>query len=207
MWKLLGSVVSSFLLLRDFFGYLLPGAVFVGGLVYALGPTKLGDGSLIPGLANWVTVVAASYLCGQILAGIGYSTYAIFDEMVRVVDQVKSILMQKEMKYEPPIDLDFPQIIYYRALYPNLFIDVDRQDTIVLLRITLAVSLILNPWLTPWALRVVVLILGIIMLINGYTGRNHVRQFRERTLEAAKLMDANVDKRESRRLAAKYKKP
>jgi len=35
MWSFLGSLIKGFLLLRDFFGYLIPGAALWGILAYS----------------------------------------------------------------------------------------------------------------------------------------------------------------------------
>ena len=203
MWKLLGSVVTSFLLLRDIFGYLLPGAVFVAGLLYAAGqPAKTVNGSLISGLPNWIPVVVGSYLIGQVLAVIGYGLYEIWDKPAVTLQQIKDLLHGKRPASKAQ-NLDESEALYYRALYPSLFIEADRRGTVNVLRIALAVALILSPWWTPEALRIFMFVVGILMLINGYTGRNHVSQYRAQTLLAARMMDDYVKAKEERRQARK----
>lgn len=181
MWQLLGNIVSSFLLLRDFFGYLLPGAAFVAGLFYS---TDLGDRLLLPGFQNWIIVIGGSYLCGHILVSLGYTAiHGLHKFTKRRICDINDI------------ELYNPKFLYYRSLYPHLYYEVDRQDV---LRITLATSLILNPWLTPIALRIFVFFIGLFLFFNGYIWFNAVRRkIRPETLVAAKMMET-----EDRRLDA-----
>jgi uncharacterized protein YqgC (DUF456 family) len=76
MWSLLGSLIGNFLLLRDLFGYAIPGAVLLAIADYIERP-DLANLPLIND-SVWIKLVAAvtaSYVVGHVLAAIGYTLY------------------------------------------------------------------------------------------------------------------------------------
>lgn len=214
--QLLSNLVSGFLLLRDFFGYLLPGSVFVAGPYYIM---KLDNKTLIMGFPNWIIVIVGSYLCGNILAAFGYSTIRILNGVFNIIlwhtilgKKIKNIMQKLAIfartsninqnnnnSISPKIDtieLYNPEFIYYRYRYPHLYYEVDRQDTLNIFRITLATSLILSPWWTPAMVRIFVFVIGVLLFINGYIWFNRMSRIRQQTIDAAKMME-----KEDRRLA------
>jgi hypothetical protein len=193
--QLLSNLVSGFLLLRDFFGYLLPGSVFVGGLFYSM---KTSDLQLIPGLPNWIIVIVGSYLCGNIMAAFGYTI------IEKIIDKCYPI--------EKPItELYDCEFLYYRNLYPELYHEVDRQDTVNILRITLAISLIFTAgtlgvfqifslWEGSWNFHIGVISIisltiigvGLFLFSNTHSLINLVKtDMRKATIMAAKTMEKN----------------
>jgi membrane associated rhomboid family serine protease len=179
MWKFLGSLVSGFLLLRDIFGYLIPGLAFVA-LVSPLFFTPDPVASIIAS-PEWLPVIAliiAGYLAGHVLAAFGYMLFDLIDGA------------------SPPPSAE---PLYYRYLYPQIFTEFDRRDTIQILRIALAVGVVLGCALnlavnvyegamgTPiWALWVGGIVVGLLMLINAHTGQRKTKEFGTATIEAAK---------------------
>ena len=67
MWGLLGNLVRSFLLLRDLFGYLIPGLVFVASAVYYVFPDHFANKSPLAiaklasdAVTNWPILITRS---------------------------------------------------------------------------------------------------------------------------------------------------
>src|SRR5262245_1745149 len=97
MWEFLGSLVRAFLMLRDIFGYLVPGTVMLGSIVYVYefdwAKDSWPDGS--PGWLAVAAAIVACYVVGQILVAIGYSIHSIG----------KTVLKLKSWKGASPADL------------------------------------------------------------------------------------------------------
>ena len=169
MWDFLSSMIRSFLLLRDVVGYLIPGSLLLGSVIYRHGfdwATKSW-----PGGPDWLAVVAAvigCYATGQVLVAIGYTIYEIVGRF-------------HKRSRAPASDQD---VLLYRYVYPDLFIESDRRNTINILRIGIAVALVTDFWLLTPPLSYIALILGLLMLYNGYTGMIHIGAFSAATVNA-----------------------
>jgi hypothetical protein len=185
MWSLLGSLIGSFFLLRDFFGYVIPGAVLWAIVAYSFG---IGDLSQLPLSAEsiWVravTVITASYVVGHVLAAIGYSLYEWFDEAWRKI---------KHPNQAKPVTNTEMNTIYYRYLYPSLFIEADRRETLTILRVALAMALLIGVYFLDSRLgQGVAVAAGAFMLWNGYMSRQSAAACRNSTIDAARLAKAN----------------
>jgi|SRR5579859_1121755 len=206
MWKFLGSVISSFLFLRDLFGYILPGAVFLAlvhihfHLAEAASP-KSASQQQLPSAPTWLLIAAlivGCYVLGHILVALAYVFYDVLDKVRRsekppnkaellyyhflypydVLDKVRS--SEEPQKTEA-------ELLYYRYLYPQLFNERDRRSTLNILRIGLASALCFGSWFLPlWGPRLIGLVVGVFMIYNGYTGQKHVGDYGAFTLEAAR---------------------
>ena len=76
--------------------------------------------------------------------------------------------------------------LYYRRVYPQLFVELDRRDTLALLRTGMGASLFVGSWFLPMSVRQgALLIIGVVFLLSGYAGRRHVAFYRVATLRAA----------------------
>jgi len=179
MWKFLGSVISGFLFLRDIFGYILPGAVFLAlvhlrsHLAEAASSPKGAAPQQLSSAPTWLVVAAlivACYVLGHILVALSYGVYDLWDKIRRP---------EKPQKTEA-------ELLYYRYLYPQLFTERDRRATMNILRIGLASSLCLGSWFLPLWPRLIGLVVGLFMIYNGYTGKKHVGDYGGYTLEAAR---------------------
>jgi hypothetical protein len=177
MWSLLGSLISSFLLLRDLFGYAIPGAVLLGSVDYFEKP----DFSNVPMIhesvwLEFVVAVTASYVVGHILAAIGYLPYDI---------------CTGKRTFEAPTQ-QAKDALFYRYLYPSMFIDADRRETLTILRICLSVAIILVALLPafPAPFRVLALVIGAFMLGNAYLSLAVAKRAGDAALEAAKAAKA-----------------
>jgi hypothetical protein len=185
MWSLLGSLIKGFLLLRDFFGYVIPGAVVWGVVAYASGAQDL---SQLPLAAEsiWVRAViavTASYVVGHVLAALGYSLY---DGVDQVWHRIKHPMRPR------PVTNAETNTVYYRYLYPSMFIEADRRETLTILRAALAVALLVGVYFLHSPLgQGVALAAGLFMLWNGYRSRVSAASCRNSTIDAARLARAN----------------
>jgi hypothetical protein len=188
MWRLLGTLVSGFLLLRDVFGYLLPGALFLGlASVYARHAcpnewlwylTK--HDAVAPFWFFAILMLVLSYVTGQVLVAIGYTGAGAVESLVRRIKKNE----------KAPTRVPSPEELYLRYLYPAIFTEVDRRGTINILRIGVGVSLMAGSgFLYPesefafWC----ALLVGVFMMYNWRTGVSHVGDVAENTMEAAAL--------------------
>jgi hypothetical protein len=180
MWSLLGSLISNFLLLRDLFGYTIPGAVLLGSFYYFERP----DLSRLPQTIHqsvWIKIVifvTAAYVVGHVLAAIGYTLYDCKDWLAkrRAASKMpvthlghKKVEEEKERREEKRKS-EIIDSLYFRYLYPSMFIEADRRETLTILRVTLSIALIAIVCLpdSPTILRIGSLVLGILLLFNGY---------------------------------------
>jgi hypothetical protein len=184
MWTFLGSLVKGFLLLRDFFGYVIPGAVLWAIVAYSSGAEDL---SHLPLAAEsiWVRAViavTASYVAGHVLAALGYTLY----------DAFAWVLHQVERPRQPRPATTETNTIYYRYLYPSMFIEADRRETLTILRVALAVALLIGACFLHSPLgQGGALAGGLFMLWNGYASRANALSCRNSTIDAARLAKAN----------------
>jgi hypothetical protein len=187
MWKLLGSLINGFLLLRDFFGYVIPGSVLLAIVARCVGGL---DFSHLPLVADsiWVTAalaVTASYVIGQVLAAVGYSLYDGFDHALQRLRRARTPAAPAPSPSEG-------NVLYYRYLYPSMFIEADRRETLTILRVGLSLAFLAGGFF-PHSLvaQAVLIVAGLFMLWNGYTSRRRATAFRNATVDAARLAKAN----------------
>jgi hypothetical protein len=162
MWSLLGSLISSFLLLRDLFGYAIPGAALLG----ITGYLEVPDYSKLPFVNEpvWLQAVigtTASYVVGHVLAAIGYLPF----DIKIWIDRWRFGAAQRTERNQKVVDQ-----LYKRYLYPSMFIEADRRETLTILRICLSVALIATAFLPhlPSSLELPTLLLGLFMFLNAY---------------------------------------
>jgi hypothetical protein len=185
MWSLLGSLISSLLLLRDFLGYVIPGAVLWAIVTYSF---WAGGMAQLPWPAEsiWVRAVAAitaSYVAGHGLAAVGYSLYDGFDEAWHRI---------KPLRQAKPVTNTQTNTIYYQFLYPAMFIEADRRETLTILRAGLAVALVIGACFLHAGLgQGVALAAGAFMLWDGYRSRQSAASCRNASIDAARLAKAN----------------
>jgi len=178
MWNVLGSLISSFLLLRDLFGYAIPGSV----LLAIVGYFGVTNASKLPlaGEPSWlkaIVVVIVSYVVGHVLAAIGYAP----SDIMRWVKKRSGESAKKD-------DEKAVEVALYRYLYPSIFIEADRRETLTILRICLAVALIVGAWFAafPTWPAVAFLVIGVIMLVNAYWSLSDAKRYSELAVAAAK---------------------
>jgi hypothetical protein len=166
MGNLLAGLVRNFLLLRDLFGYAIPGAVVLAAAKRALD----FDVSTLPLASDsvWLKAVVfltASYVIGHVLAAIFFLPWDLYSAQ-KFFAEWRAAVAQDDTKANT-------DAAYYRYLYPFMFNEADRRETLTVLRLCLAVSLIVVAFilgfstrLFPWSLG-----FGIFMLFNASISR------------------------------------
>lgn len=197
MWGLLGNLVRSFLLLRDLFGYLIPGLVFVASAVYYIFPDHFANKSPLAiaklasdAVTNWpilITLIIGAYVAGHCLVAIGYTLYDIA-RFVR--GRMKPLSDDEQKKKKEEAAAVRKDLLFYRYGYPDLFIERDRRATINILRIGLAVVLVIDGFVWPFPYGWITLGVGLLMVWNGWTGSKHVGDETVDALAAGKDLTA-----------------
>ena len=178
---LLADFIRGFIFLRDVFGYILPGLVFLligvcsGHVPGFEGFQKICDA----GLPIWMAVLLVLIFCyvtGHFLIATVYC----------IPDAIR--LFKKQTSPDP----EASDLLRYRSKYPDIFIELDRRSILALLRNGLAGSVILGLavfyWLYPYP-RFLMAAAGAIMLFNASGADRHIRQMRKITLRAAQEAD------------------
>jgi hypothetical protein len=189
---LLKQLIGAFLLLRDLFGYLVPGLVFAA-LLFSDELKAFASAS-----PNWLEIVLTllgSYAAGHVLAGIGYSLHGFAAYWAEAVRTGTVLPPDKVAQTKSEADA-----LFYRYRFPAIFVEYDRQDTMHILRIALAMGLILAGlvhlnaiWPASgggmvWSWRLV-LLLGVFLLYNSYGGRAHMQVIKDASVKAATMAD------------------
>jgi hypothetical protein len=175
VWQFLEDITNSFILLRDVFGYLIPGAVCVGLLTIGYPALSNVNGKSVPAWVAVAIIIGVCYAVGQVLVGLGYQLYSVVDRLRRDPSQAATAA----------------DIAYYKFVYPSLFRDSDRRDTINIMRIGLAVALLVTAHVLVSPLSIAAYAVGAFLIYNGYTGQNHVRSYVTSMVEAAKKAEEN----------------
>jgi len=116
-----------------------------------------------------IFVVTASYLAGHVLAAIGYTLYDI--KIVKwVLDFVSKSTGQRQSTDSSP----GADALFYRYIYPSMFIEADCREMLTIMRVALSVALVIAACLTDlWTnLRLPCVVAGIFMFWNGFVSRN-----------------------------------
>jgi succinate dehydrogenase/fumarate reductase cytochrome b subunit len=186
---LLIDLVRNFLLLRDIFGYLLPGMVFLF-LGMLSGRFLIPDWMAILDLSFWERVIVfliMALVAGHILVAISY-----------LPANLGQLWGARKKLAESPTELSGYEI-EGRARFPGLFVEYDRRTTQSIMVSGLAIAFLLTALMVYWPglrLRYIVLAAGAVLFLNMYTGRRHLAR-----VHAALL--ASIEKFEKRPGASK----
>jgi hypothetical protein len=123
---LLAELVKSFLILRDVFGYALPGAVFFGvGLVSGRITLRQASDLLQPyALPIWAGIVLSVvvfYITGHILAAIAYAPYDVY-----------KLFASRHAVWSHPTELT-GELLAIGQTRPRLLVQLERRETMALL--------------------------------------------------------------------------
>jgi hypothetical protein len=218
-FKLVDTLMKTFVFLRDVFGYFIPGACLLGLVYYGRLTWILHDKAI--NTYQILAVLVAAYGLGQVLVALGYRSMDIakfFASLWFEGGTPNQVAIEKERK-KTPNDCDetikarlrqretsgLADQLFGRAQFPPLFIERDRQDTIHITRIGVAVALIaagvmhlyqLGPVhvekltlahqqaaLLIWRVSILV---GLVILYNSYRGQEHHGILTDAAIEAAK---------------------
>ena len=161
------DLVRNFLLLRDIFGYLLPGIVFLL-LGMLTGRFLIPDWLAILDLSFWQRVfvfLIMALVAGHVLVAISY-----------LPANLKQLGEARKKLAESPTELSGDEI-EGRARFPGLFMEYDRRTTQSIMVSGLAIAFLLTALMVYWPglrLRYIVLGAGAIMFLNMYTSRKHL---------------------------------
>jgi hypothetical protein len=182
------SLMDTFQLLRDIFGYALPGLVFAG-IGVASGRIRLQQ---IHDLLKpydppmWVLAglgIAACYVIGHLLACIAYFRIDFWKYIKR-----------GDMDYlrNHPTEVNADDL-YWRHFYPELFHDMDRRETMALLMYSTTAAMVVGGlvfvWLSPTLSETIIGISAVVFL-DGLTTMAHLRRTRAAIHEAGPRIKA-----------------
>ena len=196
--KLLSDLIRGFVLLRDIFGYVLPGGFFLmigaqsGHLSALVDVSKLPGGESHPWLFSLLLLVI-SYVVGHFLA----VTFHFVPDVINLTK--RGVLKLGKAQSKVNRQQDKSDFLRYRKEFPEIFIEYDRQSIVALLRKGLAAALILGlAVFYYWYMHPLRLMAGaaVVMLTNTLSGYLHVKELKELTLKAAQ--DAANDKHTGR---------
>jgi hypothetical protein len=170
---LVAEVQKTFNLLRDVFGYAMPGGVFVGiGLLsHRLTMAQFRDLLLPYTLSPWaaaIVVLAVCYVTGQILAAIAYTPSGI-----RKYIQAKR-RPNEPVKHPTEVAADLLEI---RRLYPGFFNSLDRRETITIFVGATTVALLAGAvifCMGCFTLSQILVAAGLILLVDFWTAVPHL---------------------------------
>ncbi len=191
----LSELSKGFLILRDIFGYALPGAVFLGvGLLcrrFSLSDLQpaFGGDELPPVWLSAVLGIGACYVVGHLMAAIAYfpsnfRRYPKEEKAETCTDKKKEMWEKRDVERNK-------KLILVRAQQPELLIELDRQSTMAMMRGASGVALLLGSilfWAIPKTLPVGLMlsVAGILLLLVFYWSANpHIGRLAGATEEAA----------------------
>lgn len=195
---LLRDLVRGFILLRDLFGYILPGAFFllIGSQLGTL--SSFWNLSVIPGVEShpWLVVfllLLISYLVGIFLIAASYFPFDVVTLIEIAREKWKfSRLNEEERKKRKKEDEEKLQkiakkearLFRYRKQFPDIFIEQDRQSILALLRRGLAASVILGLLVFRYSPRHPLRVLAAaaaLMLFNAVSGYFYIKRLKDMT--------------------------
>jgi hypothetical protein len=191
---LLAELIRGFVLLRDVFGYVLPGAFFllIGAMLGHL--SMFGSRSQLPGaeLHPWLfffVLLVISYLAGQFIVATSY----LVEDVPRILRKVWYKLAGKTEEVNEGKEKEETEFLRLHGEFAEIYIEYDRQSIIALLRRGLAASVVLAIlvfyYLYAHPLRIIAAA-GAIMLFNAISGHSHLKKLKHKTLLAAR--DAEI---------------
>lgn len=206
---LVAQLNKTFLLIRDVFGYALPGAVFLTiGLIShrfsLIDVRNLLNPYQPPGWAMFLMAVVACYAMGEILASVTYMPIALHKIVqwgfVRshLYPPPKGEITDANVKKRVYLLQDNPtevtaDLLAIRTRHPELFVESDRRETLMLLGGSMATAL-LSGWLVFYVFAVktsvVFAVAGFILVIQFCTAPSHLRRVRMAIREADSKMAA-----------------
>ncbi|SRR6266849_266691 len=185
---LLADLIRGFVLLRDLFGYVLPGVVFLLVGVHSGHVPGFEEFCKICGLElpKWMAgflLLVVSYVTGHFLV----ATVFFIPDLMGLIR--KRISKGKTVQESDAQGQEASDLLRYRKEFPDIFIELDRRSILAVLRVGLAGSALLGfavfYWLYPYR-RSLLVAAGVIMLFSAYGANRHIKEMRRVTLRAAR---------------------
>jgi hypothetical protein len=196
----LSELTKNFLILRDIFGYALPGVIFLAiGVVWkssfldgARGRVKDLD------FPAWLLILIGLGICytiGHIMAGIAYFPFNTWGLPYRnAFEPLKRLLKKSDPE---GAQKHFPDLIVIRGANPELLTELDRQSIMTQLRGSTGVAMLLG-WVffclpssvgSGWT----VLAAGVFLLLTfWFSALPHIANLRKDTITAATALKKTV---------------
>ena len=204
---LIDQINKTFNLVRDVFGYALPGGAFLAiGLISGrftltrvqalLSPYQL------PAWAAFITIVAACYPVGGVMAATAYMPFMLLKSFVWIWSVIS------EPTIDPPRGIHgylaqwlashptevTPETLQIRMNRPKLLDTLDRRETLALLAGSMTTAL-LGGWYVfccaQWSFGRIIYVAGWITLIQFVTGLGHLRRVTTATYNAQTALTRN----------------
>jgi len=196
----LSELTKSFLILRDIFGYALPGAVFLSiGLLCRRFSLQTLHTVLFPYdpplWALLLLALAACYTTGHVMAQLAYifyDTWKIPESWRRVLGKTRAepqAKSQNETRKTEAHTQVAPELMILRESHPALLTEYDRQSVMSQLRgstgaAMLAGSLVFYVFPTPSAGGLVGFAGAFMLLVFWFSGVPHIDELKQRTIQA-----------------------
>jgi hypothetical protein len=210
-----GQLNKTFMLVRDAFGYALPGGVFLAiGLMYGRFNLWQVQSLLLPyHMPVWMAflaIVAACYAVGGVMAAVAYMPFMLVKYAVWICDRhwpekrtetgaeldttpQKSIrTWLTEWLADHPTEVTGP-ISKIRLQHHELTDSLDRRETLTILAGSITAALLTGWYIfycEQWGLHEILFAAGVVTLIQFLTGLPHLR----RVAKAVREADADVTK-------------
>jgi hypothetical protein len=171
------SLMDTFQLLRDIFGYALPGLVFAGiGMASGRIQLQRVENLFLPyHPPNWALMglgIAACYVIGHLLASIAYLPIDIHKWLKR--------------NDQPWLDAHPTEVcstdLKWRHFYPELFHDMDRRETMALLMYSTLAAMVAGYVIFYWlvlSLPTTILVISAFVFVDGLTLMPHLSRVRK----------------------------
>lgn len=201
------QLLKTFLVLRDVFGYALPGAVFIAIGCYQKRiqlntVASLAQPYHVPVWAVTILAIAGCYVIGHILSVIVYLP----------IDLAKSVAARSKRANwvdwvaKHPTEVN-PGLVVIRQKHPELLIELDRRETLSILSGTLLAAVVTG-WVVFCWLSVgvcnLLLVAGGLLLLDFITVIPHLRRVRSAIIQASQNFPAadQSSENEARQLLA-----
>jgi hypothetical protein len=188
------QINKAFDLVRDLFGYALPGGVFLGiGLL----ANHVGKGGFslqdvqdllspfeVPAWAAFLLVVAACYAVGDMLAALAYLLNSLFKWAFWMYERHSGKPLPRlwggDWLHDNPTEVT-GDLLEIRRKYPEYFGSLDRRETLTVLAGSMGVAL-LSGWYifccAQWGLCKILVYAGVVVVTQFLTGLSHLRRVR-----------------------------
>lgn len=196
-----GQLNKTFMLVRDAFGYALPGGVFLAiGLIckgYTLSQIQsLLSPYTLPPWAAFIAVVAACYAAGHVMAGVAYWFFDVLKYIVWMLDRHWKHLpdLMKNWLADNPTEVT-KEALAKRVQHPDLFNILDRRETGTLTAGSMAAALLVGWYVfchAQWSISQILFWAGLFMAIDFLTGLSHLRRV-AKAVRDAEISSPNPD--------------
>jgi hypothetical protein len=191
---LVNQINQTFNLVRDVFGYALPGGVFlavglISGRFTLVQVQSLLSPYQLPAWVAFIAIVAACYPIGTVMAATAYMPFMLAKTAIWLLDVIAPTLVPQALTKwltTHPTEVT-AEILRIRTHHPKLLDTLDRRETLALLAGSMTTAL-LGGWYVfccaRWGFGKIIFWAGVISLIQFLTGLGHLRRVSRATCDA-----------------------